>query len=686
MITTQRPLSIKQLMRERKDKELISEESIWNNESNTIYCSRSSDSFFVIFELFYSVMKRKPTVLFPEYYCNETIDRIRNTALIKYYRINDRLEADEEQIREMFKTGDDYDFVVAVHFFGKEYDFNNLKVICKNNNTVLLEDAVHVTIPYGKIGQYGDFCMYSPWKTYGLYDGAVLNVNCDMAFTCSSEELMHSLRSICNSFKDTDNRSVFLWRIKKIVQRYIPTFHKKYTCIDKGKANEVSKKNILSFPQKISSYSRRIISNISYIEMEKLLEWKKELSMSIEEYMYKKYGIQSLYNDSFCNSMPYACVFCVNDYKTKSDAINELNKIGAIAYEWPDLPEDIPVDSIAYNLKAKLLLVTVHDAIKLRTVARKLSYKRSYKRISHDNILIEKIGENQYKALVDTNMTPILQGVEYTNAKLEIQGWRNQRHIIIKEGETIGFFTILEKYGFVRRINQGPVFAPNIDDSIKLACLAAIKEKFSGINGVLFFAPYIERNGENLNSLLSMGFIYRKEHFTTGFIDLTKDEKTLRMKLSSKWRNCLKNAEKRSMIVRQVTTRAEFDCLLKIHAKDKEDRKYQDSGDDITRYLYDRKSLLGLYIQDDQENVISFVLFGLHGASATYYVGWSNDDGYKSNASRLLLWEGIVRLKGMGYKWMDLGGIDSIKTKGVAEFKNGTGCEAFEYIGEFMSL
>ena len=93
---------------------------------------------------------------------------------------------------------------------------------------------------------------------------------------------------------------------------------------------------------------------------------------------------------------------------------------------------------------------------------------------------------------------------------------------------------------------------------------------------------------------------------------------------------------------------------------------------------------MSLVVKDEAGEVISFIMTAIHEKTATYYIGWSNSEGYKCNASRLLLWASIRNAKENGIEWFDLGGIDFVNTKGIAEFKKGSGCQIYEYIGEFI--
>ncbi len=63
----------------------------------------------------------------------------------------------------------------------------------------------------------------------------------------------------------------------------------------------------------------------------------------------------------------------------------------------------------------------------------------------------------------------------------------------------------------------------------------------------------------------------------------------------------------------------------------------------------------------------------LHGATATYHMGWANDMGRKSNAHNLLLWRLIEHQKAQGIEKFDLGGINTADLAGITRFKLGSG-------------
>lgn len=675
MITTQRFLKIGQLLC-KSSQSGENNYSIWGNKGRTIFTSKSWVSLRLIIELYIDVKQDTPTLIVPEYYCEDTLSHLRDIANIQYYKINDDLTVNVKDLNATLNSLDKVDFFIGVHFFGKEFDFNNIKSICKNNSITFIEDAVHVTVPYGKIGKYGDLCIYSPWKIYGTFDGAILNIINDEIMGLSSDAYYTSLYKKLDNYCDDDKKAVNVWRGKKLLLRFLPNIRRRNTAsAGRSESNES--------PQKVSEFSKRIIQNIGYEEIETLLERKEELSKSLEDYLKRKYGVSCLFSNI---KNPYAIIMDIPREEIKKEIKKEIDRIGAIAFEWPELPNDLPDDTNAYDIKKRLLCITVHDGITLKLISRVLNYKEFYRENLCPSIAIEMSNEEEYDSFISQYMNPILQGRDYCCAKRDVQGWKRTVWKATKDRQIIAVFTVLSKYGIVRRINHGPVFIDNINDDDKMQVVRLITKKYSGVRGVLFFAPSIERNGFNINSLCAIGYNYQGSFFRTGFIDLTQDEEILRKNINGKWRNCLKNAEKRELKVKEVNNESEFSRLLELHIQDKQSRGYSDSGDDLTRYLYKEKALVGLYIENSEGKVISYVFIVHHGCTATYYIGWSNEEGYRTNAGRLLLWSGMIKAKESGIRFFDLGGIDYIHTKGVAEFKEGTGCTIYDYVGEFLAL
>lgn len=78
------------------------------------------------------------------------------------------------------------------------------------------------------------------------------------------------------------------------------------------------------------------------------------------------------------------------------------------------------------------------------------------------------------------------------------------------------------------------------------------------------------------------------------------------------------------------------------------------------------------------------MLFLRHGRTASYYIGWADEEGRKSNAHNRLLWEALSTMKQSGITDLDLGGINTHDLPGISRFKLGTGGRVLTLAGTYF--
>jgi lipid II:glycine glycyltransferase (peptidoglycan interpeptide bridge formation enzyme) len=78
------------------------------------------------------------------------------------------------------------------------------------------------------------------------------------------------------------------------------------------------------------------------------------------------------------------------------------------------------------------------------------------------------------------------------------------------------------------------------------------------------------------------------------------------------------------------------------------------------------------------------MLFLIHGEAATYQLGWTSDQGRDLHAHNRLLWAAIEELKTRGVRWLDLGGVNTQRSAGVARFKIKTGGRVVTFAGTYI--
>jgi lipid II:glycine glycyltransferase (peptidoglycan interpeptide bridge formation enzyme) len=81
---------------------------------------------------------------------------------------------------------------------------------------------------------------------------------------------------------------------------------------------------------------------------------------------------------------------------------------------------------------------------------------------------------------------------------------------------------------------------------------------------------------------------------------------------------------------------------------------------------------------------IAAMMFLIHGEAATYQVGWTSDKGRDLHAHNLILWRGMEELKARGIRTLDLGGVNTIRSAGIARFKMSTGGQVITLAGTYI--
>ncbi len=177
--------------------------------------------------------------------------------------------------------------------------------------------------------------------------------------------------------------------------------------------------------------------------------------------------------------------------------------------------------------------------------------------------------------------------------------------------------------------------------------------------------------------------------YATVTLDLSQTPEQLRAAFDSKWRNRLVAAESAGLTVQRLGANpAQLRWLL-----DQEDTMREQRGvaglpsGFIERYIQARKSAAHTVLTlraDHQGERVAAMMWLLHGSAATYQVGWSNDTGRQLNAHNLLLWQSIEALQQRGIRLLDLGGVNTQRSAGIARFKLGTGGRVLTLAGTYL--
>lgn len=196
--------------------------------------------------------------------------------------------------------------------------------------------------------------------------------------------------------------------------------------------------------------------------------------------------------------------------------------------------------------------------------------------------------------------------------------------------------------------------------------------------------PEVEDSGAN-RELLARAGLRRNDRFQgyeTIWVDLSLPVDRLRARLDGNWRRFLGKSEKVDLVVREDWTGDSAAAFLAIYARDRAAKNYSGPSTKmlsaLLQVMVPREEAV-LLTAEYAGTVVAGLLILLHGASATYQVGFNLAEGRKVWAHHRLFWHAMVLLKERGILDFDLGGVNDESAQGIKRFKEGMG-------GEFVRL
>ena len=682
--------------------------SIWS-KSNCItgWLSKSSWSIALISLWKYKSFKTKKNVVWyvPDYFCNESLTQLRVTnSIIIFYKINEDLSPNIEDCNNLCKDNPP-DIFLFVHYFGQFISPIKTKEFCRKNKTWFIEDATHVLMPIKGIGDYGDFIIFSPHKHLPIPNGAILSVRIDEKSILDEFEkkIINNPKTWISQLSNDTNLNKLIceinkfesiiWILKRILQKI---GFNKTTKVDfdeqlNNNITKIKSKPKLSFLSKLILPS--LISKISYtstIKQTNYLIWKIFLSGAND---YKKYRIMDSDINYSDNATPYMSIFRANDKSGKVFDKMQTDKLPVCS--WPDLPPEVFQNNdrhkVAIAKRNNYVYLHIHSNLQIHKLIDK------YKVSSANNEELEinsSISINEWSNyLCEIDKTNLMQNWQYGDAKSIVENWNVKRYVYTHKKKKIAILQTLEKKYFyfikITRINRGPLFFNNTSSYEKNLVLNNVSIKSNILHlKLLSFAPNLFFNLHDLNLLLCNNFRLNPPSFSKSiWINLIFSEEELRNKLNGKWRNMLNTSEKLNIQFEYGNNKEMLDWIVDCHKKNMTHKKFDGVSPNLLKIIgnsnySDSENPLLVFRALNENQIICAICIYLHGTTATYLLGWNGDIGRKLKANNFLLWNTMLHLKKMGYKWLDLGGIDTVNKSGISDFKIGIGGEIYTTLGE----
>lgn len=323
--------------------------------------------------------------------------------------------------------------------------------------------------------------------------------------------------------------------------------------------------------------------------------------------------------------------------------------------------------------------LNIHGCCRLREIGRD-EWNRYWPRVSQANLL---------------------QSWEYGDAKAAAEGWQPARFLFVSiSGEPLALAQVLTRtwpvVGGAARLNRGPLLLDTIMNSlqaVELVCgaLRALRAESRRRRWWLFYAaPELDTGDANRERLLAMGFRFRSRlsPWASARLSLLLYEDALIANLHSKWRNLLRKAQKSGMTLqRRDGETGELETLVTRYSEIQREKAFSGVSEPLLRALAGQTGpdwRFSLYLAGvDGSSSVGMLVSVIHGDTATYLIGFTNDAGRRNNANYLMLWQAILDAKRTGCRWFDLGGLNENTPAGVAHFKQGVTKEKYKLVGEY---
>ncbi len=314
------------------------------------YYSRGSDALACLSR---SIGGKAPVVFVPSYYCNESLDDLRNSsATLVFYNVNLDMVPDWKHIEELTSLYSPTMFVLT-HYFGSVNDVDGAINYCNKNACELVHDCAHHLLPSEEIMRAPGFVLFSPHKLLPVPP---------LAFVlCNQNDAKRLIKEKKSLFKVSD----CVWLMKRVVQKYLSFLSpSKLSQLPPDLSGVVTKRGWEV--SSVSKFSLLLLKAACY----KIANAQKSRVSNYKtlHYLLLRHGSNDRVETFNLNKVisPYSYVFtCPANQQT--NFYKYLRKCEVPVNTWPDLPPEVMENYDIYEnsirLRQTILLLPVHQSI-----------------------------------------------------------------------------------------------------------------------------------------------------------------------------------------------------------------------------------------------------------------------------------------------------------------------------------
>jgi hypothetical protein len=284
---------------------------------------------------------------------------------------------------------------------------------------------------------------------------------------------------------------------------------------------------------------------------------------------------------------------------------------------------------------------------------------------------------------------PLQQDWAYGSTML-VSGGTVIRAVIQADGQSLGLAQCVVRrfgnFGGVALCTRGPLWLSPLSGKDKAHAYRLLRQSLP-VKGLRFL--FVTPNEPISEDVGLSPFKRVMTGYSTALLDLSPSMADLRAGLEKRFRHRVGGAEKSELTVHRVGTNVgQYRWLMDAEQLQRDNRGLQGMPlHFVDAYIASRKqpghNVLTLRADIGRDRVAG-MMFLLHGQAATYQIGWTSDAGRDAHAHNLLLYKGMEALKERGIRSLDMGGINTGRSAGIARFKISTGARVVTFAGTYL--
>ena len=180
-----------------------------------------------------------------------------------------------------------------------------------------------------------------------------------------------------------------------------------------------------------------------------------------------------------------------------------------------------------------------------------------------------------------------------------------------------------------------------------------------------------------------------KDGYASGKINLKASEDSLLMSFKKKWRYYLRKSLSTEIDIKlKKADELDLNLLISKYKELQKKNSFTGLNESLIVTLSKYKTgdcIFSLFQAEDSssKDFLGLLVLLIHGDTATYFIGLTNEKGRQMNTNYALLWEAILYAKKIDCCWFDIGGLDNTTPEGITHFKKGLNSNLYSLIGEW---